>query len=169
MISLQELALQADVQSEYEKAIVLNIFRKLVSKMNRDNDLYHAIRTLMKETKNELKTIQVIIERYFNITLTDDYAQLVLQWLNANMRKSGKRKSFTPEYKEQLCKQQNFKCPICGEPFGNNLSKVHIDHIIPWTLVGDELPNNYQCLCEMCNKSKSCHTDYLLRNILKLN
>ena len=64
---------------------------------------------------------------------------------------------------------QNGRCVVCGELFDKDLSKVHIDHIIPWMLVGDELKNNYQCLCETCNECKSAHTDYMFRNLIKLN
>lgn len=91
------------------------------------------------------------------------------EWILAHLRKSDKRKRFTTEYKQELYNKQKGKCMVCGEPLGNDFSKIHIDHIIPWVLVGDEIPNNYQCLCETCNESKSCHTDYIFKSLLNLN
>ena len=52
---------------------------------------------------------------------------------------------------------------ICGEPLGPVMAKIHVDHIIPWKLVGDELNDNYQALCETCNECKSARTDYIFK------
>ena len=69
---------------------------------------------------------------------------------------------------EELFKEQNGKCAVCGENLGDNWSIIHVDHIIPWALVGDELKDNYQVLCETCNESKSANTDYIFKNLIKL-
>ena len=53
------------------------------------------------------------------------------------------------------------RCECCGK----ELSKEQccIDHIIPYSWVGDELLNNYQILCESCNRMKSNDPWFILK------
>ncbi|MBR5553923.1 MAG: HNH endonuclease [Clostridia bacterium] len=44
----------------------------------------------------------------------------------------------------------------------------HLDHIIPWDYVGDNLSDNYQMLCEICNTRKGTST-YFEISMLLLN
>lgn len=36
-----------------------------------------------------------------------------------------------------------------------NVDDFHVDHIVPWDYVGDELENNKRVLCAACNRKKS--------------
>ena len=55
-------------------------------------------------------------------------------------------------------------CEICGVPV--TLENLNVDHIIPWDYVGDELQNNYQILCEHCNKTKSKNVSQALEKLI---
>ena len=90
------------------------------------------------------------------------------EWVNANLNKKDKRANLSLELKQKLFSQQNGKCLICGESLGLDWSKIHIDHIIPWSLVGDELDNNYQDLCNYCNENKNDRIDYVFKSMIGL-
>lgn len=169
MATLEELASIEQIKAEYRKSLLLNLLQKLVGKMKRSDEFRRKVRKLFTESTDKLITTKVLIKKNFNFDLNEEDTLLMNEWIQANLRKSDKRKRFTLDYKQELYKKQNGKCMVCGEPLGNDLSKIHIDHIIPWILVGDEIPNNYQCLCETCNESKSCHTDFIFKSLLNLN
>ena len=57
---------------------------------------------------------------------------------------------------------------ICGCELGDNWSKIHVDHVVPWELVGDELENNFQDLCEKCNEEKNASTNYIFLRMIGL-
>ena len=86
-------------------------------------------------------------------------------WLSANLRKDNRRHKLSSEIKSELYKKQKGRCAVCGEPLDTN---SHVDHIIPWSLVGDELSSNYQYLCESCNESKSASIDYIFKSLIGL-
>lgn len=100
--------------------------------------------------------------------MTRDEAEIIKPWFIAYLRKCTRRKPISTELKRQLCEKQDWKCRVCGEYLGENLSEIHVDHIIPFALVGDELKNNYQALCATCNLCKSAHTDYIFKSLLKI-
>lgn len=168
MVSLEELAKNPAILDEYKKAILLNLFRKYCSKCNRDIDFQNKIKALYRQTKNKTQTTKIIFEKYFNCFLKDNELEMMTAWVIANLNKKDKRANLSLELKQQLFSQQNGKCSICGEDLGNNWSKIHIDHIIPWSLVGDELENNYQDLCFYCNESKNDRIDYVFKSMIGL-
>ena len=102
------------------------------------------------------------------MNLSKAEAKLLTTWFEAHFRKGGHRKPIPLSKKIELFNEQDGKCAVCGEDLGHDWSKIHVDHIIPWTLVGDELDNNYQDLCETCNECKSASTDYIFKNLIKL-
>lgn len=169
MATLEELASIEQIKAEYRKSLLLNLLQKLVGIMKRSDSFKKKVRKLYSESTDKLITTKVLIKNKFNFDLNEEDAFLMNEWIQANLRKSDKRKRFTSDFKQDLYNKQKGKCMVCGEPLGNDFSKIHIDHIIPWVLVGDEIPNNYQCLCETCNESKSCHTDYIFKSLLNLN
>ena len=169
MFTLEELASNDQIKNEYKKSFLLNIFKKLVVMMKKDVALKSKIRKLFLESTDPTLTTEIIIRRYFNYELTAQDSQLMLQWIKAHFNKQDKRKAISAETKQRLCALQKGKCAVCGEDLEDDLSKIHVDHIVPWTLVGDELDNNYQCLCSTCNESKSAHTDYICKKLIKLD
>lgn len=168
-MTVEELFTNEEVKKEYKKAMLLNMFKKIVVKMNKNDSFKQSIKKLFIQSTDRMITVRAIIRNNYNYELSEDDSKLMLKWFEANLKKNGRRKSFSLEYKKKLYTNQNGICPICGEPLGTDLSKIHVDHIIPWMLVGDELKDNYQCLCETCNECKSAHIDYVFKNLIKLN
>lgn len=168
MLTLDELASVDKIKEEYKRTFLLNIFQKICVRMERDKKLRENIRTLFRQTHNECLTIRAIVKRELKYELSQDEAKIMLPWFIANLKKRITRKPVSIDMKQKLCEAQNWNCAVCGESLGNDLSEIHVDHIIPFALVGDELPNNYQALCVTCNLSKSAHTDYIFKSLLNL-
>lgn len=168
MRTLEELATNEEIKKEYKKTFLLNLFKKIVCRMDKDVEFRRCIKTLFQESTDQKITTKAVIRKNLSFEITDEDATVMLTWFSAYLKKSGKRLKFTEEFKKKLCKQQDGRCMVCGEPLGTDLSKIHVDHIIPWCLVGDELKDNYQCLCSFCNESKSAHTDYIFKNLINL-
>lgn len=168
MPTLEDLATNDEIKAEYKKTFLLNLFRKMCVRMNKDPQFKTKIRKLFLETHDTTQTTQIIIKRYLDYDLQPDEAQQMSIWFGANLRKSSKRKAIPLETKKALYDKQNGKCMVCGEELGTDWSKIHVDHVIPWALVGDELDENYQDLCETCNECKSARTDYIFKSMLNL-
>lgn len=169
MLTLDELAHDEQICNEYKKNLLLTIFKKLCYRMKKDEKYKMKIINLYKQSPQWELTVQTLMEREYGCRLSGEEASTMGTWLIAHFRKKAKRKLLTLELKEELYKKQNGICLCCGEQLGDNMSKIHIDHVIPWTLVGDELENNYQDLCETCNECKNSRVDYILLKKLKLN
>lgn len=161
--------LKSRITQEYKRTLLLNLFRKICIKMDNNNMFEIKIRKLFLQSYDRVKTSKKIIEHHFNFTLTDDEATIMSTWFAARLKKSSIRKPIPKETKLKLIASQHGLCAACGEPLSNDLSKVHVDHIVPWKLVGDELDNNFQALCETCNECKSASIDYMFRNMINLN
>ena len=155
MISFEQMLSDKQIQEEYKKAFLLNMFKKIVVKQNKDTKYKDWIHELFRQSTNRLTTVKVIIKNEFNYELTDNDSNIMLSWFDANLRKMNRRKPIPQEVKEKLYNKQHGLCVSCGEPLGKDWSKIHVDHIIPWILVGDELEDNYQDLCDTCNECKS--------------
>ena len=54
----------------------------------------------------------------------------------------------------RILKKDNFKCVTCGKSASDG-AKLHVDHIIPYSLGGLTEVNNLRTLCSECNIGKS--------------
>ena len=152
----------------YHDSFLLNIFQKLCSKLNNNEEYKRKFFTLLKQSYNVNNTIKSIVLKEYQIELSDDDAKKIALWVDAYRKKKPTRKPISKDMRERLVKSQNGICLVCGENLGTDYSKIHIDHIIPFILVGDELDDNYQALCNTCNECKNAKTDYMFMNMLKL-
>lgn len=168
MQTLEELASNDEIKAEYKKAILLSIFKKLCLKMKNSTEYNRKIRNIFKQSYDQKMTIQLVVEKDFQCTLNDEESEQMLMWFRAHLKMGSSRKKIPIEVKKELYKKQKGVCVSCGAPLGEDLSKIHVDHIIPWVLVGDELPDNYQDLCDTCNECKSSRIDYMISRKLNL-
>lgn len=168
MVSLEDLASNEEIKAEYRRSLLLNILKKLVGRMKRDDNYRLHILNLYRQSTNKVITSKAILNNDFKYDASESDAELFNIWIVAHLNKSDRRKGFSDSFKKELFNKQHGLCAVCGERLGNDFSKIHVDHIIPWTLVGDELKDNYQYLCSTCNECKSCHTDYIFKSLINL-
>lgn len=92
--------------------------------------------------------------------------KLMDQWMLAYFRKGDCRVKYSEEFRNDVKRRQNGRCAICGCELKET---DHLDHIYPWSYVGDELnpEENLQLLCAECNLQKSNSPYYQMRMILK--
>lgn len=154
MIQLTELMKNNSVAIEYEKAFWLKQFGDICKKMDSDIKYRNRILQLYKESYDENMTTQSIIEKETGYMVSDKYVKIIAQWMKAHFRKKNSRNEIPFAVKKELFVKQNGRCVICGCELGDDWSKIHTDHIVPWDLVGDELEDNFQDLCEKCNEKK---------------
>ena len=156
------------IKLEYKKAFLLNMFQKICSRMAKDDYYRKHVLALFRQTGDTFEVTKTIISKEFNYTLDDEEAILLHKWFMAYRKKSSHRKAIPLSTKKQLYIMQQGLCAACGQQLGSDWSKIHVDHIVPWVLVGDELEDNYQDLCETCNECKSSKTDYIFKNLISL-
>ena len=168
MKQLQELVENPIISFEYEKAFWLKQFRDLCNRMDRDIKFRNRIMQLYRETHNELETTTLIIEKETNYVVNATYAEIICRWIKAHFNKKSSRSGIPISVKKSLWSKQKGKCAICGCDLSNNWSQIHVDHIVPWDLVGDELEDNLQDLCEKCNEEKSASTNYIFLKLIGL-
>lgn len=64
-----------------------------------------------------------------------------------------KRKPLGGRRRFSLLQRDQFTCQFCFDRPGNEL--LHIDHILPWSLLGSDHDNNLTTACERCNLGKN--------------
>lgn len=168
MTLLSELMKNEAISEEYEKAFWLKHFGDICKKMDSDIKFKARILQLYKESYNEDITTKSIVEKETGYTPDDKYTQIISTWMRAHLRKKNSRNGIPFEIKKELFKKQKGKCVICNCELGVNWSKIHVDHIVPWDLVGDELDDNFQDLCEKCNEEKNASTNYIFLRMVGL-
>ncbi len=169
MLVPEPMTTTEQIKEEYRKTFLLNIFKKLCKKMNKDSQYRNKTLKLFRQSYDTIETTQIIVKKEFNCDLDKEESLKIHKWLTAYFKKSPSRKIIPQETKFYLYEKQKGLCVICGESLGNIWSEIHVDHIIPWVLVGDELDDNYQLLCDTCNQCKSSRTDYIFNSLLGLN
>ena len=167
MESIKTILNDEDIQKEYETAVLLSMFKAVCVKGKNDDCFRRRIYTLFRESLDRKATIKAIIKKEVEVELTNEEAQKMEKWFIANENKKP-RKHISEAEKYRLLKEQNYKCNICGADLSNSAKKIHVDHIIPYELVGDELEDNLQCLCETCNECKNSKIDFILLKKLRI-
>ena len=174
MVTVEELEYKLindpEIKKEYHRVILLSRFEALCLKIKSDKKYENKIRSLYRQTYDKINTTLNIIKNDFDTQISLEDATLMTQWILANLSKKDQRdpKCTSLEVKKKLYKLQNGLCALCGEPLGEDMLYIHVDHIIPFTYVGDELKDNYQDLCENCNKRKGKKINYILKKLLKI-
>lgn len=147
------------------RTLLLGVFEvvcKEIKKQNTKTEEKERFRTY----KDKVVPTRKIIEHYAGCKLTDDDYIELSRLLTAFFRAGDPRKKFDDLYREQLVKRQDGRCAICHRKIAAKDS--HLDHIIPWDYVGDDLVDNYQMLCGTCNERKGTAT-YFEFSMLLLN
>ena len=79
--------------------------------------------------------------------------------------RKGVKGKYYPADVARLKKKQKGLCAICDRP----LILFHVDHKVPMSRGGENLPRNLQLLCPECNQAKGTLTDEEYRETLRHN
>jgi 5-methylcytosine-specific restriction endonuclease McrA len=72
-------------------------------------------------------------------------------WRNRWARKHASEGNLTPEDIQAQFKRQKGKCYYCNNPLGDD---YELDHVVPLSRGGSNLPDNIVMACKPCNRSK---------------
>jgi len=85
------------------------------------------------------------------VTLTDKQISNLIKLLFTRKKYFNNRiRGINQKLRHKIYKRDNYTCVLCGAK-----PPLHIDHIIPVNLGGNNNPNNLQTLCIRCNLKKS--------------
>lgn len=124
---------------------------------------FRRVKERFLTNQNDVETSGNIVKYITGYTLESDdcnwMTKCILAFLNS--RGKGRDPSITKKYKNTLWESQHHKCAYCGKEL--SIKEFHVDHIIPFDYVGDELAGNYQGLCKRCNSEKTNHVGLALK------
>lgn len=152
----------------YEKlhrTLLLGVFEVICKEMKKHNTKI-AEKERFRKYKDKIVPTKKIVTQYSGCKLSSDDYEELSTLLAAYFRTGDPRQKRDDAYREQLTKMQDEKCAICQRSI--TAKSAHLDHIVPWDYVGDNLENNYQMLCETCNERKGTAT-YFEFSMLLLN
>lgn len=98
-----------------------------------------------RNSKDHILVTKGIVKRYAKCQLNEQEYKYIYRLLRSFFNKKATRNDIPDTIKIDLLKQQKMVCPYCKEKI--TLKDSHLDHIVPWEYVGDELSDNYQMLC----------------------
>lgn len=142
----------------------LGLFKTFCDK-NSTASSCQRLRTIYRRTGDPIKTTQHIFASELNEVLSNTDANRLYGLITAFLKKSDYRKSIEFSVRKSLLQKQSRRCAICGCSIDIH---AHVDHIVPFRFVGDELDDNLQMLCADCNWKKNASLDYQIRFFLKL-
>lgn len=155
LLSRNEVSTQSFQETVYQN-LKLSIF-EVVCRVLEDKALELTVRSRLRNSRSQVLFIKEFIQEICGCQLSDEESNEILNLLTAYFNKRDTRKVYSEVLRHRLLAEQKFECNICSTSI--KLSTSELDHIIPWTYVGDELDNNLQMLCTECNrrKGKSIH------------
>lgn len=136
--------------------------------MSKSRDYAARIKTLYRQAFNDVLTTQALFKKELGYELDYRDATRMTTWMKGHLSKKPSRKPIPQEIKSELVRQQNGLCAICGVLIDEYSSNTHVDHIVPWELVGDELDRNYQALCKECNLKKNNDVSFIFKSLINL-
>lgn len=151
--------LRESVYKDILEAILNKIFYFM--KKNKSNEIY--IKGIYRKRLDQILSTKLILKEITHCSLPKEDLIWLNKCLQAHFKKKDRRKSLK-QIGIDLWLNGQKNCKICGKHL--NVNEINVDHVIPWDIVGDELENNYQILCEHCNKSKGAHISQTLEKII---
>lgn len=143
--------------------ILLSIFEEIYNYLEKDNNKQKLKNELRKGDSNII--IKQMINNHITMDLGYEEYEFLTKLIIAYLRKKESRQKYDEYEKKQLLIKQKNKCNICKQEI--NIKNSHVDHIIPFKMVGDELEYNFQLLCKECNLNKSGSINFYLKTFVK--
>ena len=103
---------------------------------------YVEIRRIYYHTSDDLLAVGKIVRKVCGGALPDEDLMWLDRCIKACFHKRPRRRPIPEAERERLWRGQGGCCAICGRMTA--LREVHVDHIVPWVYVGDELEDNLQ-------------------------
>lgn len=149
--------------AEQKRRICADYVKNNPLKVKLKNERWRKINKV-KDTLNKMKWADVNVEKVKQArdkwrTKNPD------RWMiDTHARRARTRGRFTQQRVNQLKQDQGNKCVYCPA----DLTKFHIDHIMPLALGGSNMDDNIQLLCPRCNLKKHAkHPDVFAREIAR--
>lgn len=153
-----------DFVEEAYNCLMVSIFEIIANELN-DQEYKRYTKHRLINGSNKVLTTQKIVYELTRCRLNVDECQIIYRYIYAYLTKKNQRNVYADTIKQKLLIRQNHKCNICK----TNIKSINseLDHIVPWTYVGDELGiENLQMLCIECNRKKSKNSAYNLKMFL---
>lgn len=122
------------------------------------------IKRIYYSTSDDSLAVRKIVRKICGGQLPEQDLKWLDRCIKAYFHKRTRRRKILEAERVFLWEKQERRCAICGQPL--LLQNIHVDHIVPWDYVGDELEDNLQVLCYKCNTRKSNHVARTLHNLL---
>lgn len=158
--------------NEIDKDILMNavhldiretILMALIDKMKRDHDFLISVKRCYCRHEN-LTAARKLVQQVCHFSMSDKDIAWLNDCITAHMEKKDTRSVIPSNEKKRLLERQDNRCAKCGKTI--TLSSMHVDHIVPWDYVGDELEHNRQGLCSVCNSRKSNHVAMAVSDLI---
>lgn len=155
---------QDDFLKETYDCMIVSILEALIDEMS-DPIFRKRVQERLRSSENEILSVKCIVRDTIGCLLNDIEAARVREYLIAHFRKKDKRINYDTSVRVKKLQESYGRCSICGKPI--TIATSELDHIIPWSMVGDELGvSNLQMLCTDCNRRKSKNVTYNLKMFL---
>ena len=131
--------------------ILAGIFETICKEIKKQNKKTEEL-IRFRNSRDHILVTKGIVNRYMGCKLSEQEYLYLYQLLRAFFRKKDYRIEIPVKTRTDLLTLQNYRCPFCKRTI--DIRNSHLDHIVPWDFVGDELMDNYQMLCARCNERK---------------
>ena len=162
---IQRNAINEDVLYEaLHKDIIESVLSEVCEYMKANDSSYISMKRIYFRSSSDIQAVEQIVQNVCHLSLSEQDLNWINNCIKAFMKKKSHRKQIPDSLRRELWNRQERKCCICGK--GIQIDDGHVDHIVPWDYVGDELENNYQVLCSDCNLHKSNHVALALHSLI---
>lgn len=145
------------------RTLLLGVFETICKEMKKQNKKQEE-KEKFRNHKDKIVACKMIVRKYAGCQLNEEGYAFLANLLIAHFRTGDPRKKHDDKFRAKLTNQQHGLCAICKKQI--TTQQAHLDHIIPWDYVGDELNENYQMLCETCNERKGTATYFEFSRLL---
>lgn len=154
----------SDIFEALHQDFLGDLLRSLCVYMKESPQNLLLLRSIYHRNHDNLDAVRQIVAYVFHFALPEQDLVWLDRCIRAYFHKMPRRIPPDAATRHSLWRKQHGQCAICGNAIEE--SSFHMDHIIPWDYVGDELPDNYQALCGTCNLHKSNHVTNHFMNLL---